>query len=68
MWHDYCSSLDINRNAMFEVKLKKQVHGFTTDVIYKAESVFMYGEQKVKVHIPNTVVVIILDWDDVEVQ
>ena len=53
---------------MFEVKLKKQVHGFTTDVIYKAESVFMYGKQMVKVHIPNTVFVIALDWDDIEVQ
>lgn len=52
----------------FKVKLKKQIHGFTTDIIYDAESEFFYTQPKVKVHIPNTVFVVYVNWDDVIIQ
>lgn len=54
---------------MFKVKLNKPIHGFTdTNTVYEADSEFRFGKPKVKIHIPNSVIVMYVNWEDVSVQ
>lgn len=51
------------------VKVKKRIHGglLSPGVEYEAEPMFFDGRQKVKVHVPASVVCVIVGWDDIEV-
>lgn len=52
-----------------KVKVKKRIHGglLSPGVEYEAEPMFFDGRQKVKVHVPASVVCVIVGWDDIEI-
>ena len=54
------------KRKQMKVKLNRDIYDWRRGVPYYGEPIFYDNEQRVKVHLPNSSLCVLVKWDDIE--